>query len=125
MRRFAAILIAAVACAHAPQKFPSLDAAAERQRLLELPPAALYKEARELMANGRWEAARARLEACLTRMPDSAAALFDAGWVEEQLGDGRSAAELYARALAIQPGHVGAARRLSRLQDSPAQAERI
>jgi tetratricopeptide (TPR) repeat protein len=125
MRPFTVILIAAVACAHAPQRTPSLDPAAERQRLLELPPAILYKEARELMANGRWEAARARLEPYLTRVPDSAAALFDAGWVAEQVGDGRSAAELYARVLAIHPGHVGAALNLARLQESPAQAERI
>lgn len=125
MRRFTAILIAAAACAHAPQRPPPLDAAAERQRLLDLPPAILYKEARELMANGRWEAARARLEPYLTRMPDSAAALFDAGWVAERLGEGRSAAELYARALVIDPGQVGAALNLARLQESPAQAERI
>src|SRR5439155_941417 len=112
----AALLLLSVACAHAPRRSPALDAAAERRRLLELPPAILHKEARELMARGDWEAARLRLELYLAQAPDNAAAHFDAGWVAERLLDPKSAADLYSRALARDPAHVGAALNLARLQ---------
>jgi len=79
MRKLVVALLLSFACAHAPRPSPALDAAAERRRLLELPPAILHKEARELMARGDWEAARVRLELYLAKAPDSAAAHFDAG----------------------------------------------
>jgi len=79
MRKLVVALLLLVACAHAPRPTPAVDAAAERRRLLELPPAILHKEARELMARGDWEAARVRLELYLAKAPDSAAAHFDAG----------------------------------------------
>jgi len=122
----AALLLLSVACAHAPPRSPALDAAAERRRLLELPPAILHKEARELMARGDWEAARLRLELYLAQAPDNAAAHFDAGWVAERLLDPKSAADLYSRALARDPAHVGAALNLARLQrNSPEEAEAL
>ena len=122
----AALLLLSVACAHAPPRSPALDAAAERRRLLELPPAILHKEARELMARGDWEAARLRLELYLAQAPDNAAAHFDAGWVAERLLDPKSAADLYSRALARDPAHVGAALNLARLQrNSPEEAEAV
>jgi Flp pilus assembly protein TadD len=124
MRRLTAVLLLAVACAHAPRRSPALEEAAERRRLFELPAAMLYKEARELMAQGNWEGARARLEPYLMKAPANAAAQFDAGWLAEQLGDPKAAADFYARALARDPAHVGAALNLARLhQDSPGQAE--
>ena len=94
MRCLFAILIASCACAHAPhaRSTGAQAAAAERQRLFELPAAILHLQARELMAQGQWEPARARLEAYLAKEPADAAALFDAGWVEEQLGDAGAAA---------------------------------
>lgn len=131
MRRLTAIAILAGAwsCAHAPvqqRPTPAQIKAAERQRLLELPATLLYKEGQELMAQREWEAAQARLETFLAKQPGHAGALFDAGWVEEQLGDGRAAAELYMRALATDPGHVGAAVNLSRLlAGTPDQAEAV
>jgi tetratricopeptide (TPR) repeat protein len=127
MRRFAAVLLSAVACAHAPQRAtPVVDRAAERRRLLELPAAILHKEARELMARGNWEAARVRLEAYLTKVPEHANALFDAGWIAERLGDPKEASDLYTRALASDPAHVVAALNLARLlQDVPARAEAV
>jgi Flp pilus assembly protein TadD len=119
-------LALAAACAHAPPKALPPDAAAERRRLLELPAAILHKEARELMARGEWEAASVRLEAYLTKAPESAAAWADAGWVAERLADPKSAADLYGRALARDPAQVGAALNLARLsQDDPAQSDRI
>ena len=122
----AALLLVSVACAHAPRPSPALGAAAERRRLLDLPPAILHKEARELMARGDWEAARVRLELYLAKAPDSAAAYFDAGWVAERLLDPKSAADLYSRALTRDPAHVGAALNLARLlRDSPAEAEAV
>ena len=122
----AALLLLSGACAHAPRRSPALDAAAERRRLLELPPAILHKEARELMARGDWEAARLRLELYLAQAPDNAAAHFDAGWVAERLLDPKSAADLYSRALARDPAHVGAALNLARLQrNSPEEAEAV
>ena len=126
MRKSAILLLAlAAACAHAPPVARPV-AAAERRRLFELPPSILHKEARELMARGEWEAARARLDAYLTKAPENAAAWADAGWVAERLGDPKRAADLYGRALARDPAEVGAAINLARLsRDDPAQAERI
>src|SRR5205823_14589301 len=100
--------------------------AAERQRLFELPATLLYKEGRELMVQRNWEGAEARFEAFLAKQPDHPAALIDAAWVEEQLGDASAAAELYTRALAADPGHVGAAVNLARLfADTPDRAEAV
>src|SRR5205085_3754748 len=73
-----------------------------------------------------WEGAEARFDAFLAKQPDHPAALFDAAWVEEQLGDASAAAELYTRALAADPGHVGAAVNLARLfADTPDRAEAV
>jgi tetratricopeptide (TPR) repeat protein len=124
MRKLTAVLLAAIACAHGPAKqSKAIDAEAERRRLFELPPVILHKEARELMARGEFDAARARLEAYLVKAPDHAPALFDAGWVAERLGDRRSAADLYARALSRDPGNAGAAINLARLKDTPGESE--
>ena len=128
MRCLFAILIASCACAHEPhaRSTGAQAAAAERQRLFELPAAILHLQARELMAQGQWEPARARLEAYLAKEPADAAALFDAGWVEEQLGDAGAAAGSYAKALANDGGHCGAALNLARLlQGTPAKAEDV
>jgi Flp pilus assembly protein TadD len=128
MRFLFPILIATCACAHAAQTRPKVAPAAadERQRLIELPAAILHLQARELMALGRWEPARARLEAYLAKQPADAAALFDAGWVQEQLGEPGAAAQSYAKALASDGGHCAAALNLARLlQRTPAKAEDV
>src|SRR2546423_6427784 len=117
MRTLAGILLVCCACAHATrQPQPAVhDAAAERQRLFEMPASILHTEARELMAQGKWEAAQARMEAYLFKEPANAPALFDAGWVSERLADPRQAIALYRQALAFPPGHSGAALNLARL----------
>jgi len=129
MRRLLAIAILGSACAHAPgQQRPTAAQikAAERQRLFELPATIVYKEGRELMAGHDWEGAQARFEAFLAKQPDHPGALFDAAWVEEQLGDAHAAAELYTRALAADPGRVAAAVNLARLfSDAPERAEAV
>src|SRR5437763_9380113 len=128
MRFLFAILIATCACAHAAQTRPkgAPAGADERQRLIELPAAILHLQARELMAQGRWEPAQARLEAYLAKQPADAAALFDAGWVQEQLGDAGAAAESHAKALARDGGHRAAPLNLARLlQRTPANAARV
>jgi tetratricopeptide (TPR) repeat protein len=129
MRKLMAIALVACACAHAPaQQRPTAAQikAAERQRLFELPATLLYKEGRELMAQRDWEAAQARLETFLAKQPNHPGALFDAAWVEEQLGDAHAASDLYTRALAANPGHVGAAVNLARLlAGSPDRAEAV
>jgi len=128
MRFLFAMLIATCACAHAAQRRTkgAQAAADERQRLIELPAAILHLQARELMAQGRWEPAQARLEAYLAKQPADAAALFDAGWVREQLGEAGAAAESYAKALASDGGHCAAALNLARLlQRTPAKAEDV
>ena len=97
-------------------------------KLIELPPAVAYKEARESMAAGDFPAARKKLEAYLAREPKSAPAWFDSGWVAEQLGDPRAAAADYQKALDREPGHLGAALnliRLDRAQDQISEADRV
>jgi tetratricopeptide (TPR) repeat protein len=128
MRKLAALLLACCACAHAPRQPQPIahDAAAERRRLFEMPAAILHKEARELMAQGKWEPAEARLLAYLSKEPGNAKGLFDAGWVEERLGDPKQAIGFYRQALASQPGHASAALNLARLlRDDPAEAEGV
>ncbi|HYS07850.1 MAG TPA: tetratricopeptide repeat protein [Myxococcales bacterium] len=127
MRRLAmALLGLVVACAHAPSKVPPPDPTAERRRLLELPATILHKEARELMARGQWDAARARLDAFLTKAPESAEGWFDAGWLAERMGDPQAAADLYDKALGQDPANVPAALNLARLgSDDPRKAESI
>ena len=129
MRLFMAIALLACACAHVPAQqrpTPAQIKAAERQRLFELPATILYKEGRELMTRRDWEGAEARLETFLAKQPNHPGALFDSAWVEEQLGDAPAAAELYTRALAADPGHVGAAVNLSRLlAGAPDHAEAV
>jgi Flp pilus assembly protein TadD len=128
MSRLFAILIALCACAHAaPTKSSAPEAAAaERQRLFELPAAILHLQARELMAQGQWEAAQASLEAYLAKAPADSAALFESGWVREQLGDAGAAAGLYSKALASDGGNCGAALNLARLlRGTPSKAEDI
>src|SRR5438105_8476906 len=117
MRCLFAILIASCACAHAPhaRSTGAQAAAAERQRLFELPAAILHLQARELMAQEQWERARARLEAYLAQEPAAAAPLFDAGCVEEQLGDAGAAAGAYAKPLPHHRAHCAAALNLTRL----------
>jgi tetratricopeptide (TPR) repeat protein len=136
MRRLSALAILACACAHAPPQqrpaqaqehpAPAQSTVAERQRLLDMPSSLLHKEALELMAQRSWAGAKERLEAFLAREPGHAGALFEAGWVEEQLGDAKGAAELYGRSLGSDPGYAAAAVNLSRLlQAEPERAESI
>jgi len=126
MRKLMAALLAVVACSHAPpRETRAMETEAERQRLFELPAAILHKEARELMARGDWEGARARLDAYLTKAPDEVSALFEAGWAAERLGGARAAADLYARALKQDPGNAGAAVNLARLQPTSAESETV
>ena len=93
MRAPGFLLLAACACAHAPDRAAPVAAqpAGPAPRLFELPPAILYNEARELMAQGKWDAARERLDVYLRREPDSARALFDSGWLSEKRGDPQAA----------------------------------
>jgi Flp pilus assembly protein TadD len=131
MRKLALLLSLACACAHAPPVKTAPSAAAARpapQDLSDLPPATLYKESREMMAAGNWDGAKERVDAFLKREPKSAAALFDAGFIAEKRGDLKAAQGFYARALLVEPAHLGAALNLSRLdrvQEKPAEAERV
>src|SRR5207253_1459152 len=104
MRKLLIFSVILASCAHqAPVKQAPVAAqpvkAAPPPRLIDVPPAILYKESRELMAQGNWDAAKARIDAYLAREPKSAAALFDAGWVSEKRGDPGVAADYYKRAL--------------------------
>jgi Tfp pilus assembly protein PilF len=126
------LLLLACACAHTEPVKPVAAAQpavkAAPLRLVDLPPAILYKESRELMAQGQWDAAKERVEAYLKREPKSAAAQFDAGWIAEKRNDPKAAREAYRRALENEPGHVGAALNLCRLlreQDKLAEAEKV
>jgi tetratricopeptide (TPR) repeat protein len=133
MRGLAVLLTVACACAHAPPAKPvsaASPAAAKPAppRLIDVPPAILYKESREMMAAGNWEGARERVDAYLKREPRSAAALFDGGFLAEKRGDAKAAQDFYARALVSEPSHLGAALNLSRLyrrQDKPGDAEQV
>lgn len=132
MRKLALLLasLAAFACAHATAVKPLPVAAAKPAppTLVDVPPAVLYKESRELMAAGNWDGARERVDAYLKREPKNAAALFDAGFIAEKRGDPKAAQEFYARALASDPSHLGAAMNLSRLyrsQEKLADAEHV
>lgn len=128
MKRTVAMALLACACAHAPapvQKEPT-RAAAPAPRIIEVPPAILLKEARELMGQSKWDAARERLDAFLLKEPKDAAALFDAGFVAEQVGQPLQAQDFYRRALENDPGQAGAAIDLARLlAGQPAEAEQV
>jgi len=127
-RTIALLTILACACAHetvkrAPQ---AAKAPSPPPRLLDVPAAIVYKEARELMAKGEWDAAKAHLDEYLAREPKNAAALFDAGWLAEQRGDAAAAADFYRRALASDPQQIGATLNLARLlRDKPSEAEKV
>lgn len=117
MRKLAMLLAVACGCAHAPPAKVSARPAVKPAplRLLDLPPAILYKESREMMAQGNWDGARERVEAYLKREPKSAPALFDAGFIAEKRGDKRAAEDFYRRSLDNDPADVPAALNLSRL----------
>ena len=125
------LILLAVACAHAPPPKPVAAArptgpAPDAPRLIDLPPAILYKESRELMAQGRWDEAQKRVDAYLKKEPKSAAALFDAGWLAAKRGDAKAAQGYYEQALANEPSHTGAALNLARLRrDDPAAVEKM
>jgi len=126
------LLIAAVAaCVHAPPaksvaQAPAPAAKAAAPKLVDVPPALLYKESRELMAQGRWDEAKDRVDAYLKKEPKSAAALFDLGFISERLNDPKAARADYEKALANEPSHLGAALNLARLiHDKPAEAEKV
>ena len=129
-RTLALLTILACACAHEAVKPapPRLAAPAVPPKMVELPPAIVYKEARELMEMGRWNDAQAKLQAYLAKEPNNAAALFDAAWVAERRGDKAAAEELYRRARANDPQHAGAALNLARLLEEKgelAEAEQV
>ena len=120
-------VLASVACAHAPPPKPAVAAkptgpAPDAPRLIDLPPAILYKESRELMAQGRYDEAEKRVQAYLKKEPKSAAARFDAGWLAEKRGDAKAAQADYEQALANEPAHLGAALNLARLKHDDAPA---
>jgi Flp pilus assembly protein TadD len=133
MRREILMLAAlALACAHAPEQKPgaadpgAASAKPERRNLLELPPAILHQEARALMLEKKWEAAREHFEAYFSKEPGNAAALFEAGWLEERMGHPGPAADLYRRALASDPAQADAALNLARLRgEKAAEAEQV
>ena len=130
MRKLATWMVVACACAHAPPPRPAAQAAVKPggPRLIDLPPALLYKEARELMAQGNWEGAWERVDAYLQREPKSAPALLDAGFIAEKRGDAKAAQDFYRRALDRDPGMAGAALNLARLyqlEEKPGDAERV
>lgn len=107
---------------------PAAQAAPPPMKVIELPPAVTYKEAREAMAAGDFEAARQKLDVYLGREPKSSAAWFDAGWVAEKQGDLKAAALGYQKALELQPAHMGAALNLIRIergQDKLADADHV
>lgn len=112
-------LLLACACAHSRPAPVASRPAGPAQRLLEVPPAVIYKEARELMARSEWDAAKVRLDAYLAREPKNPAAQFDAGYLAEKRGDQAAAQDAYRRALRLDPGHVGAALNLARLLPAP------
>ena len=117
MRKLAVLVVIACACAHAPPEKILAQPAVKPSppRLLDLPPALLFKESRELMAQGNWDAAGERVEAYLKREPKSAPALFDAGFIAEKRGDSKAARDFYRRALDNDAGNAPAALNLSRL----------
>ena len=132
MRKLLCLFATACACAHAPeQKAPVAAQPVPRPpplRLIDVPPAILYKESRELMAMGNWDAAKDRVDAYLEREPKSAAALFDAGFICEKRGDPKAAQDYYRRSLENEPSHVGSALNLARLlreQDKLAEADQV
>lgn len=129
-RKLTALIALSCACAHAaapkPAEVVGKPRPALRPQLIDVPPAILYKESRELMAQGRWDEARDRVEAYLKKEPKSAPALFDAGFLAEKRGDEKAAADDYRRALQSEPAHLGAALNLARLlQDKPGEAEQV
>jgi tetratricopeptide (TPR) repeat protein len=129
-RSSALVLVLLCGCGGAQETVKRAPAAqkAAPPRLLDLPPAIIWKEARELVAQGDWEGARTRLDAYLAKVPRSAGGLFDAGWVAEKRGDAKAAAEFYQRAFTADPRQAGAALNLVRLlraQDKNAEAEQL
>ena len=129
MRKLAMLLVVACGCAHAPPAKVVAQSAVKPAppRLLDLPPVILYKESREMMAQGNWDGAKERVDAYLKLEPGSVTALFDAGFIAEKRGDPK-AAQFYRRALENDPGHVGAALNFSRLyllDENPLDAERV
>jgi tetratricopeptide (TPR) repeat protein len=129
-RSAALVLVLGCACGGAQETVKRAPAAqkAAPPRLIEPPPAIMWKEAREMMGQGDWEGARARLDAYLAKEPKSAGGLFDAGWVAEKRGDAKAAGEFYRRAFTADPQHAGAALNLVRLlraQDKDAEAEQV
>jgi Flp pilus assembly protein TadD len=128
-RNLVVLAILACACAHETVKpVAQVQKPAPPPRLLDLPPVLVYKEARELMADGQWEMAKARLDQYLGKEPKNAAALFDAGWVAEQRGDSAGAMDFYRRSLASDAQNAGSALNLARLlkaQDKLAEAEKV
>jgi len=129
MRTPTVLLLASVCtCVHAPAAHKAAAAPVKTapRPISDAPPAVLYKESRELMAQGRWDDAKARVDAYLKKEPKSAAALFDAGYISEQQGNSKAAGQYYSKALDSEPSHPGAALNLARiLRDKPAEAEQV
>ena len=89
------LLVLLVLCGCASQGVKPVSKAPARKPS-EMTAQELYAEARGDMAARDFPAAKAALEHYLGREAHDAAALFDAGWVDEQLGDLKSARERYA-----------------------------
>jgi tetratricopeptide (TPR) repeat protein len=126
---------AQVATDPAPQKIGDTTPVSARQEISKVSPisaepipAELHARARAAIAGHDFAAAAGALEQYLRAEPRDAAALFEAGWVSEQLGHPQEARQRYAAALDVDPGHVAAALNLARslrMAGDPAAAAEV
>jgi Flp pilus assembly protein TadD len=127
MRKRAPALLLACACACAntePVKQPAAQAIAPKPA--EPTPAEHRALAHKAMAQKQWDEAQQHLDASLAKEPARAAVWFDAGWVSERRNDLKAAQADYAKALELEPGHLGAVTNLVRLlQEQPDEAEKV
>jgi tetratricopeptide (TPR) repeat protein len=79
---------------------------------------AYYQFGLEFTNNGQFEKAKTALNKCID-IRESADGLASLGYVESSLGKETRAAELYSRALVLQPDHLTARENLRKLTDGP------
>ncbi len=103
MRRFAAVLAAALAIGAAPARADPYEAEPDLAKR-----DADYAAAREAIAKKDWEEAARRLERTAVREPDSADLHNLLGYSYRNLGRYELAFKHYRRALEIDPRHRGA-----------------